>query len=223
MNDTARAIRTDLAKIVDQALWAHSHGYNRTGRGLDAEHGTDLSKPELDRDAGPVFDLQVGDHRARVAYQHAVRALTRADRLCAAMLALDGVTFQHPIARLTDYARPFALQQTAARLVWRLDRLDVERHAKRLERVRSMFDRAVRGLSTALDHGTADGIAHAERPCRTCGVRESADRKTECDTCATWRRRNGTTRPKHLDATAVNEARLAQARRLARGEGWGEG
>jgi len=222
VSDSLAAIKADLDRIVDAALWAHAHGYNRTGRGLDAEHGTDLSKPEHERDAGPVYDLQIGAHTARVAYQHAVTAVSLADRLAAVMLLQEGVTFQHDVEPLTGYARPHELRQCANRLRWRLERITPALHARRLEAVRRNFDRAVRSLSKALDHGPADGIAHGEKMCRTCGIRPSADRKAECDTCATWRRRNGSARPLKLDADAVNQARAAQARRLARNEGWGE-
>ena len=217
------AIRDDLDKLVDQAMWAHGYGYAKAGRGLDAEHGADLSRPEQERAAGPVFDLEVGDHKARVAYQHAIVAVSRADVWLAAALAASGTGFQPPARVLTVYERPDALRRAARRVTWRLHQLDEGANRKLLDTIRASFDRAVRDLSKALDHGSTDGIAHGEAMCRTCAIRPSADRKTECDTCATWRRRNGAPRPIKLDADAVNQARAAQARRLARGEGWGEG
>lgn len=220
---TVEAICADLDKLVDGAMWAHAYGYSKAGRGLDAEHGTDLSRTELERERGDVYDLDIGHHKARVAYQGAVRSVSRADRLVAAMLLGQGLTYQLPVDRLDDYAFPFYLRRSAWRLRWRLSRVDEDQHKHRLVTIRSNLDRAVRGMTKALDSGsTVVYTAHRERPCRTCGIRERASKKAECNTCATWRaRHDGATRPITLDTGPLNEARAAQARRMARGEGWG--
>lgn len=215
------AIRDDLAKIIDQAMWAHGYGYSKAGRGLDAERGVDLSRTEREREEGPTYDLEIGDHRARVAYQAAVRNVSRADRLTAAMLYEDGVRYQLPVEPLDLYVAPFYLRRCAHRLSWRLERLDADLHRKRVEAIRKAFDRTIRGLSKAMDHGTAVS-ALKENPCRTCGIRERRPKGTECKTCETWRmRHDGQPRPVKLDADSINQARAAQARRMARGEGWG--
>lgn len=232
VNDIIDAIRTDLAVIVDQARWAHVHGYAKAGHGLTAEHGTDLARTEDERAKGPTYDLQIGNHNARVAYQHACRSVARADLLLARALLDDSVSLQRPVWRLYQHSHPAVLAKASEGLLWRLDRIDAEAHAKTLSVIRRSFDRVVRGLSKALDAGPADGIAHNETPCKTCKIRPRAEREKpdggtrvaaagECDTCATWRRRNGTPRPTQLDTGPVNEARAAQARRMARGEGWG--
>lgn len=220
---TVEAVLADLDKLVDQAMWAHAAGYGKAGRGLDAERGVDLSKTEKEREDGPTFDLQIGDHGCRVAYQRAVRAVSRSDRLAAGLLLRQGVTMQLPYEPLNDYAAPFYLRRAAHRLRWRLDRVDADQH-RRLTTMRTALDRAIRGLSKALDYGpTTSYTAHRENPCRTCGIRERVAKKAECATCATWRvRHDGKTRPVELDLGPVRQARAAQARRAARGEGWGE-
>lgn len=215
----AEAIISDIAVVVDQARWAYAHGYQKEGRGLDAARGVDLSRTEAERLAGPTYDLEIGSHQARIAYQNAATAITRCDRLLASALAAEGVRFQPKVVAVDPHMRPHQLVKVAAHAVWRASR--ITNPSPRLSRVRSSLDRAVRGLSKALDHGPADDIAHKEKPCRTCTIRPSADRKTECDTCATYRRRNGIARPTKLDTGPVNEARAAQQRRQERGEGWG--
>jgi hypothetical protein len=218
VTDPLERIVADLSRLVDQAKWAHTHGHWKAGHGLQAEHGTDLSRPEADRLKGPRFDIEVGDHNARVAYQQACQAVTLVD------VTLAAVTHgpQPPVRPLTVYARPHELEQAARSALDRAGRVhNPDDHRRHLNHAATALDRAVRSLSKALDVGPADGIAHGEKMCRTCGIRPSADRKTECDTCATWRRRNGTTRPVTLDHDVVNQARAAQARRMARGEGWG--
>lgn len=226
------AIIRDLAVVVDQARWAHAHGYQKEGRGLDAARGVDLSRTEAERFAGPTYDLEIGSHTSRVAYQHAVTTVVRADHLVASMLTEQGVTFQPRLTPIDPHMRPDQLVRVAARLARRVGMLTT--NPQRLSRVRSALDRSVRSLSKALDQGPADGIAHRETPCKTCRIRPQAEREKpdgttraakagECDVCAQYRWRNGSTRPTTLDSGPVNEARAAQARRHARGEGWGVG
>lgn len=214
------AILDDLSKIIDSAMWAHAMGYSKAGRGLDAERGMDLSRTVQQREEGPTYDLEIGDHAARVAYQAAVTAVSRADVVLATLLAHDGVTFQPIVLRLDGYAFPSTFRRCAARVQWRLER--IEGHDKELTKIRSSFDRVLRGLSKALDHGpTTVFTAHKERPCRTCGIRPRA-KGLECKTCETWRyRHDGRTRPVTLDHDSVTEAKAAQVRRAARDEGWG--
>lgn len=221
-------IRSDLATIVDQARWAYIHGYSKAGHGLDAERGVDLSRTEDERMKGPTFDLEVGDHKARTAYQAAVVAVARADVLLASLVA----GAQPPLIRLTMFARPDQLARVASHAAWRAEHATVK-NGRRVRTIRAGLDRAVRGLSKAMDDGPADGIAHAETPCKTCKVRPRAERVNgdggearptqagECDTCATWRKRNGRSRPTSLDSGPLMEARAAQQRRRARGEDFG--
>lgn len=214
-------ILTDLDSLIDQAMWAHVHGYWKEGHGLDAEHGTDLSRSEADRQKGPTYDLEIGCHTARVAYQGAVSAVSGSDVLAAAILHRQGLVNQLPVEPLDVYVFPFYLRRTAHRLAWRLGRIDETRDKADLLTIRKNLDKALRGLSKTFEHGTIPS-ALRENPCRTCGIRDRAPKRTECKTCETWRlRHDGQPRPKKLDADSINQARAAQIRRLARGDGWG--
>lgn len=222
----------DLDKIIDACRWAHGFAYGKTGRGLDAERGADLSRTQTEKDKGPTYDIEIGNHQARVAYQQACTVLNDTTRRLIFAAGVDGLR-QGPVFQLvTPYSVPLELINARNRIVWYLERIHVETHKRTLDHIRKQFDMAVRDLTAALSAGEAQGIAHGEKPCKTCGIRPQAEREKpdgtkrpaaagECDTCATWRRRNGSTRPKELDTGPVNEARAAQARRMARGEGWG--
>lgn len=223
--NTVEAILEDLDVLIDGAMWAHAHGYWKAGHGLDHEHGVDLSKSDEQKLANAnTYDLDVGgDQRCRDAYQHTVRAITHADADIAAMLLSDGVRFQPQVERLDDYAFPTHLRRASRRLRWRLSRVDAERHKPRLKTIRSDFDKAIRGLSKALEVGsTVVYTAHKDTVCRTCEIRPRPNKKAECNTCASWRHRhNGTSRPTRLDSDSINQARAAKVRRMERDEGWG--
>lgn len=231
MIPTLDAIATDLATLTEQARWAYTHGYWKAGRGLDAERGVDLSESEDDRiDRTPKYDIEVGNHAAKVAYQAAVRAVQRADVLVASLV--DGP--QPPLIRLSVFSRPDQLALVARNARWRCEHATIP-NQKRVNRVRTTIDKAVRGLSKAMGDGVKDKVAHVEaEKCSTCKIRDRAEhtnvdgaktlrRQGECETCARWRaRNNGQTRPAaKLDGDWLNEARAAQARRRARGEDWG--
>lgn len=215
------AILDDLERLLDSAMWAHTHGYSKAGRGLDAEHGADLSRTEAERAEGPTYDLDLGDHRCRVAYQHAVRAVSRSDRRVAAMLLADGYAMQLPVEMLNDYVFPYYLRRTIHRLRWRLRRVNEETHKERLRSVEVMIRRAADGLADALEDGTKLYTAHKDNPCPTCGVRDKAAKKSECNTCSSYRFLHGHARDPKKDRDSISQARAAQARRRARGEGWG--
>lgn len=227
--DDVALIREDLERLVDQARWSHTHGYVKAGFGLAAEHGIDLSKPEHERMRGPRYDIQVGTHLARVAYQHACRTVFRSNLILARAL-LPTEPFQPEIVKLTPYEHPVQLARAAHALNDRLLMADPKLHAATLRRVGSAIDGCVRRLSKALDAGPAEGIAFAR--CKTCQIRPQAERAREdgsmrpaksgeCHTCAEYRVRNGRERPKELDTGPIREARAAQARRISRGEHWG--
>lgn len=226
--EDVQRIGNDLYRVVDQARWAHTHGYIKAGHGLDAEHGVDLSKPEVERMRGPRYDLQIGDHRARVAYQHACRTIARADLLLARALRREP---QPQIVALHQYVHPDLLDKAAKAVRWRLHAVDPKANAKTLGTIGKALDGCERKLSKALDAGSTDGIAHGEM-CKTCRIRPRAEREKddgtmraskagECDTCATYRNRAGHERPTSLDTGPIREAKAAQARRIARGEHWG--
>lgn len=237
------AIRSDLTRLLEHARWAHGIAYEKPGRGLDAERGAihrpptpeELAARQANPDAvaGPVHDIEHGDHDARVAYQHAVRAIARTNVYLAGILRAEGTRTQPAIQALHPNTTPTQLAAVTRAATWRVDRIHGHRHHRRLKELRTLLDTAVRRFSPVLDAGAADGIAHAEKPCRNCKIRPMAMREKsdgskrpaaagECDVCATWRRRNGQTRPANkLDHGPVNEARAAQARRRARGEDFG--
>lgn len=222
-------ICADLDRLVDQARWAHTHGYAKTGRGLDAARGGDLSKPESERMSGPRYDIEVGAHLARTAYRHACRTVHRSNLILARAL-LPTTSFQPEIVKLTPYEHPTQLARAAHALKDRLLLADPKLHAGTLRRVASAIDGCVRRLSRALDAGPPEGIAFAR--CKTCQIRPQAERAKEdgtsrpskageCHTCAEYRVRNGRPRPISLDTGPIREAKAAQARRIARGEHWG--
>ncbi|HXH58452.1 hypothetical protein [Iamia sp.] len=237
------AITTDLTKLLEQARWAANLAYGKAGRGLDAERGAVHRAPTPDEAAerrknpdhvrGSRYELDIGDHKSRVAYQAAVRAVTTVDVYLAASLRAEGVTSQPPLRPLDRYSTPAALTVVATNATWRAEQLAPHqaRHRRRLRHLRTLLDERVRAFSAALDVGKAEGIAHAEKPCRTCKARPQAVKENkkgqvapaqsgECDTCAQWRKRNrGQPRPVSIDGTA--EAKAAQARRRARGEDFG--
>lgn len=225
------AIRRDALIIADQAKWAFQSAYSKAGRGLEAERGTDTSRSERDKLSGPTYDLELGDHRAREAYHHATEAVSLADVMLSGHLLGEGVTTQPSPVKLGPYATPHDLEQAVRRITWRCDQITAD---DGLNHVRRLLDKTVRALSRALDHGPVTTIG--EPLCRTCTIRPQAQRPTttgsrptkagECDTCATWRGRNGGPRPKTLDdreLAGVAAARAAQVRRHQRGQGWGSG
>ena len=73
---TVDRIIADLASIVDQATWAFHAAYGKSGRGLDAPRGRALDPRDTGEDnvgrPGEI-DLEIGDSRARLAYQAACR------------------------------------------------------------------------------------------------------------------------------------------------------
>lgn len=234
-----QAIVDDLALIADQAHWAHTQALWPAGHGLDPERGVVHRPPTTAQILNPDLvlagqhDLPGVDTRARDAYTAAAKALRYADLALGLAAHRHGVRAQPPLHEIDGTSRPDMLTRVAGFARWRLDHVPPgERQT--LTNVRKHLDGVVRQLSVALDRGAADGQAHNEVPCKTCGIRPRAERETrlgrrrraskggECDVCATWRSRNrGTPRPVELDTGPVNAARAAQARRLARGDGWG--
>lgn len=233
MNGPLAAIRHDLRLVADQARWAYTQGWWPA----TTERGIDLSRPEHVRLAGPAYDPAIGDARARHAWAAAVDAVAYTDRVLAVILRYHGVTRQAvlhlPAPDLNPVHEPVTLRRVTLHAMWRVDQLaHLGVRSRHFDQPRRRLDAAARALSAALDHGPADGIAHGEKPCKTCRIRPQAERARpdgtrrpskgrECDTCAIWRTRNGHPRPTSLDEGPVKRARAAQARRHARGEGWG--
>lgn len=215
------AILADLDRILDGARWAHGYAYGKAGRGLSAEHGSDLSKSVEEKEAEAArYDVGVGSHPAREAYHQAADTLNAAQGALQQSITLIQRRVARPVP-LGAYSTPDDLA-AGARAIRRL--LGFDQPAKTLTHVRTQFDSTVRALSKALDVGRADGIAHGEM-CVTCTIRPKLEgKKRECETCDRYRRRTGVKRDAaKLDHEPILLARQAQQRRIARGEHWGMG
>lgn len=224
------AILDDLPKLLDGARWAYGAAWSKAGRGLDAERGMDLSRSEAERLQGDTYDIETGNHAARKAYQGAVNAVRRCDVLLATLVRGRQPAF----VPLTPFSSPEVLARVIVCIEARAGLVSDPNHS-RVRQARQLVDRAVRGLSKALDAGPALGIAHAEK-CSNgkCGAvraeHETVDGKVtarrggECEACSRYRlRHDGEARPPHLfkSGDEIGQAKAAQAKRIARSEGWG--
>lgn len=228
VDDPIAAIIRDLALITDSARWAWTHGYWPAGRGLDAERGADLARTEQDRAAGPRFDLEIGDHRAREAYQAACLTVRIAGRNLAVFAAADGHLRQPARPILDGYSPPTELAAATAHATWCAQHLNQPlRWRTGVDHVRRTLDATVRQLWKALESGPTDALHQVEPRrevpaslrCNICGWRHKHPKLGgRCTTCAKYQRRHGTERPKHLDGI---DPREAQRKRTQRGEGFG--
>lgn len=232
------AIEADLDRIASAARWAYGYGYEAAGRGLDPERGAALRARTLaeirdpDLVPGDRYDLGIGEHRARLAWSHAVEAVLYADVVLAAVLRDCGETTQPrlPNRKPVD---PDELARVVAYAKWRASHVPpwaLRSHRRNIESVRGRLDRCVRGFSRALDQGAPEGIAHAEdvppdrgiAPSQRCAICQWRKRRKKdgkrCPTCAKYLQRTGVERPRILDGINPIEAKK---KRLARREGWG--
>jgi hypothetical protein len=246
------AIAADLEAIADLTRWAHTDGYTPTGAPLDRVIGTettttavrhidvdpdgealthsddelvDDSPPDPDHVAAPRWDLGLGSHRSRAAYEASVPALRRADRFILVATLTTGL--ETPPAQRMGSGHELAVVTGAIEVMCRrLGALAPHEPSVRrpLGRARFEVDRGWRILDAAIHYGPADPDDQAVGDlCRVCRIRPQADRSGgRCHTCKRWRTRNGTERPRTLDQDAVDDAVEAQRRRRARGEGWGD-
>lgn len=247
MTTTAELIarcRTDLTLIAQLIPWAHTDAYNPTNAPTErpistlAGAGTALDElgnwlpatttpdPDPDHVPGARYDLGLGSHTSRRAYETAVV------HIHAAELSI-GTAWTFTTSRNARLLKPLATDP-AAKVLRTIDatrlRLDdlvspsSQPYAVRIliGRAADHLDKAWRSLNGAFTIGAADPDTQAQAdPCRICEIRAAAERAGgRCHTCKTWRDRNGYERPTKLDS--VHDAVAAQERRLARGEGYGE-
>lgn len=229
---TLDACLDDLARVTEDVRWAYQTGYGKQGRGLDAERGAPLPPQEdeanPDTVKGERYELDVGDHACRDAYQRTAARLAKVEVHLAVACDAAGLTAQPILVKPSPQSEAVRVLACASGIRWRLIALrEVEvstiqrrRIRHHTEQARKMLDVSVRQLGKALSKGKASE-AVGEKPCITCEIRPRRDRGKECDTCHTWRRRNNTTRPKKLDEAVVESAQAAKRRREERGEGWG--
>lgn len=226
------AIAADLHTIEDHLRWATIQAWWPAGRALDAPRGRalpPLDPADPDRVPGPRHATGLGDHRAQQAITACCTHLAAAEsalRTVHAAHIARGDTAPRTVVRRHD---PTPVQQVtvcawyAATLHRDLaDQLSpVERRL--IRKARRTVDLALGAIGAALgDHKPVDEVRlPAKDRCAICGIRPRAPKKGKrCSTCANWRDRHGYERPRRLDSIA--DAKAAQARRRARGEGWGD-
>lgn len=200
-----------------------------------------------DQVPGPTFDIGVGDYTCRLAYQNVAERLAVVElKATLAALTAGAHRRQKPRIRPTSHSTLHDVLACVEGIEWRLrlvrlDLDDVDRPTRRATRphlnaARRLLDRSVAELLTPLTRARRDPIPLTPN-CVRCGIRPQAERTRRrkgrvwvepseggrCDTCARWKRRhNGEERPTYLDEKPVAEAQAARARRMARGEGWGD-
>lgn len=226
------AIAADLRSIEDHLRWAMTQAWWPPSRALDAPRGRalpPLDPADPDRVPGPRHATGLGDHRAQQAIAACRGHLTTAEsalRTVHAAHIARGDTRPRTVVRRLD---PTPIQQVTV-CAWFAATLhaDLAEHLSPVERrligkARRAVDMALGSIAAALgDHKPVDEVRlPAKHRCAICGIRPRAPKKGKrCSTCANWRDRHGYERPRRLDSTA--DAKAAQARRRARGEGWGD-
>lgn len=234
--DHTNAIVADLAALLHQARWAHGYAYAPAGRGIAPTPGTALNQrsttttTDPDHTTAPLYDLGIGNHRARSAWAQAVTATNTVNTALAAILHTTR-TPQPPVHHLPTHTHLTHLETAINHATWRAHHLTpTHQHTHRatLAKLRHHLDGAIRNFSAALDHGPTNGITHPHQPtnptpadqrCNICGWRKRRPKDGQrCPTCAKYHQRNGVERPTHLDGINPYDA---QSKRHQRGEGWG--
>lgn len=234
LDDLLAGMASDLAAIHKALGWAEGYGYGKPGRGLDAEHGTDLARSEAERLAGPTYDLGIGDHGARLALQRALPRLARVEVLliCAnaaagwtriassyGMVALGEVPTSSHIAlsiRVIDVLLDSLVEHLPGDAV---GRRRVERWAFKASQHLTW---CLGGFSRALDRGE---VSKPSTPMCKNGPHAPASPKqaeNRCEACAQWFRRNGFERPVHRMTEPEDREPLKMKNKRA-GAGFGRG
>lgn len=226
--------RGDLTRLADDLRWAHANGHWPTGRWIDAERGTDLSRGEDERlGRAARYDIGLGDHPSRTALERATTLLVHVDiHLAHAVVALGTRSAQPGLVRADQHRTLANALAVVAAARMRVDVIAEDLafidDRRTLRRVRAELDAggttlyaAVQVLGRALNRGSPT----AAKPtpwCTICRIRpcRPGDKK-RCETCHSWKQRHrGRERPRKLDRDE-NNPRTAAKQRLERGEGWG--
>lgn len=232
----ARAV-TDLKALPDALRWVHGNAYfatkvdrdRPTGRAPEAitEWVNQQSGEQREPKPRPTDDVVGdGDPRSRVAYQTAIEALA----LChdASIAVTWPHTDQIDPTRLPKQGPARTLTEALATVGMILRRLERPlTNPKALHLVVRYSSEAWLALDGVLSSGSADPDSQAvgercNNPHGACPENAAEKKGGRCHACYQWKYRNGYERPANLCASGVAEATQAQARRLARGESFGD-
>lgn len=227
-------VERDLGQLEQAIRWAHADAYWPTNADPVRANGPTTDDQEPDHVPGPRHDIGIGNHRRRQALRAAIGKLREAELHLSVAAAMVGHWQPRALQQgpLTTARALVAIRRARRRCVAlsrpdgpTVDRLPQTKRA--LSIAADCTDKACRILDAAFSEGEAGSTPTAQvATCRICGIRPAAprDQRTggRCHTCKTWRTRNGFERPRNLDTDGIAGARAAQARRTARGEGWGE-
>lgn len=195
-----------LEHVSEQLRWAYSDGYLQ-GRNA----GYDKPKVQNSHmESGPdevnasKYDLGIGNHKARAAWQNATRRLNllHASYYNRLGVSAPSVPWEQLCSRLAFFVRHYGVGP----------------------KVLGVLAGVEASLGEALQE---DSLAHADKPviedlelCANC-ERQPASKTGRCETCYRYWNRRKQERPSHLwehEPSMVHQAREAQAKR---GKGYG--
>lgn len=244
-HDLVGAIRQDLAMCEEMAQWAYSDGWHPKTRNPDTtskpipmqvRDAQRIGKADPDQVPGARDDIALGDFAARSAYRAAATELRLAHAHLIVAAQAAGQRRQpsvRPWPRATCPELGVLLTAVQAmRMLLDLVAGPANRTTSaHLGHARTHTDQAWQALTSYMNRGNADPDKQAvgdpaSKPqpaklCKNCKIRERVRGEGgRCATCGRWFRRKGYERPASRDP--LHTARAAQARRRARGEGYGD-
>lgn len=241
---TVAACHASLRGIDEGLRWAYSAGWYPGRRWVGEAAGREMhlaGDDDNDHVPGPTHDIGTGDYRARAAVRRVGPGLTDTSAHLSRVLVVLAAAYRMreapkgvalpavcPLDALLRGVRQVGAQLDVVDTLAPCDRLNdfARAHVDGHLTIASQgLDRLARGLDR-----WADGVKEARSLpvalCHTCKRRPRPLRKgklhgRECDTCATYRYRNGHPRPTTLDDDDRQAVTDAQARRQAAGMGYG--
>ena len=230
--DLLDIIRRDLDAIDDSIRWARADGYWPTNAtpARPVSIGPPPDDRATDRVPGPRDDFGIGSHRRRQAITAATVDLRQAELWITTAAAIVGHTEPRHLATRHDADAALAavtamrpkVDAIAAGTILDCLQWALITASWRLLRARRILDASFREG----DDDTRPPVQPDGPNCRICGIRPAAPKEHRtggrCATCKRYRDRHGYERPRTEDTDGIAGARAAQARRRARGEGWGE-
>lgn len=226
--DIVAAIRPQLAELEQLLLWAYADGHTPEGRKTPrAPRVPELDEQPIDPDPdfvpGAKHDTGLGNYRRRQAYQSSMRHLGRAEVCIAACLVGER---QPQLVKPDGGSTLVTIGLLMRSLGVRLDILTgpLAYHDSTSLRLSTIAQHEVSDALTELQVAFVEADEPERRalqlPCRICYKRDAVKKKGgRCSTCDNYRLRNHVERPTELDG---DDGTDAQARRLARGDGWGD-